>query len=74
MTETQERLARQYTSAYGPYVAGDYQIGQQATAPGVSGEIVWSFRKDGRGPVTYVLYDGVNWPVEVEASTLIEVQ
>lgn len=78
MTETREqkqaRLARQYASAYGPFVAGDYEIGMLARAHDVSGEIVWSFRKAGRGPVTYVLYDGVNWPVEVEASQLVVTQ
>lgn len=73
MTETREALARQYTGAYGPFVAGDYGLGQQAQARAGAGEIVWSFRKDGRGPVTYVLDDGSGWPIEAEASSIIEV-
>lgn len=73
MTETKAELARQYSAAYGPFAAGEHQIGQRARAHSTSGEIVWSFRKDGQGPVTYVLDDGSGWPVEVEAASIIEV-
>jgi hypothetical protein len=59
---------REYTGAYGPFGAGDYQIGQQLRAPGVIGEVIWSFHScDGRGLV-YVVDDASGFPVEVRAS------
>ncbi len=61
------KLIKQYTGVYGPFGAGDYQIGQQLRAPGVIGEVIWSFHScDGRGLV-YVVDDNSGFPVEVRA-------
>jgi hypothetical protein len=65
------KLRRQYESTYGPFVAGDYSIGQQVAAHGVGGEVIWSFRKNGTGPLTYVIDDGSGWPAEVETSDVL---
>jgi hypothetical protein len=62
------KLMRQYSSAYGPFVAGDYQIGQELRSAAVRGTVIWSFRKNGTGPLTYVIDDGTGFPAEVEAS------
>ena len=62
------KIRRQYESAYGPFAAGDYQIGQQLRAAGAQGEVIWSYHScDGRGLV-YVVDDRSGWPVEVRAS------
>ncbi len=65
------KLRRQYESAYGPYCAGDYQIDQQLRSATVRGTVLWSFRKDGSGPLTYVVDDDSGWPAEVEASDVL---
>jgi hypothetical protein len=62
------QLRRQDEAAYGPFCSADHQIGDQVKAPGVQGEIIWSYRKDGTGPVTYVIDDKSGWPVEVKAN------
>lgn len=61
-------LQRQYTGAYGAFVAGDYSIGDTVAVPGTSGEIIWSYRPGGNGPLTYVVDDGSGFPVECLAS------
>ncbi len=61
------QLRRQYEGAYGPFCSADHKIGDQVKAPGVQGEIIWSFRKNGTGPVTYVIDNSTGWPVEVLA-------
>ncbi len=61
------KIRRQYTGAYGPFCSADHKIGDPLKAPGVQGEIIWSFRKGGTGPVTYVVDDHSGWPVEVLA-------
>ena len=60
-------LVRQYTGAYGPFQAGDYRIGDTVKAPGVSGEVIWSYRSAGKGLV-YVVDDSSGFPVEIAAN------
>lgn len=59
-------LRRQYESAYGPLANGEYPIGSQIKAPGVSGEVIWVYRSARQG-LTYVVSDG-SFPVEVAAN------
>lgn len=62
------KLRREYTGAYGPFAAGDYQIGQQLRAPGVQGEVIWSFHSCDAHGLVYVVDDNSGWPTEVRAS------
>ncbi len=64
-------LSRQYSSAYGPYCAGDYQIGQEMRSAAIRGTVLWSFRKNGSGPLAYVVDNDSGWPAEVEASDVL---
>ena len=64
------KLRREYADAYGPFAAGDYQVGQHLRAAGVVGEVIWSYHScDGRGLV-YVVDDNSGFPVEVKASEM----
>ncbi len=69
-----EQLQRQYESAYGAYVPGEYAIGDQVAAHGVSGEIIWSYRPGGNGPLHFVIDDNSGFPVEVLASDVAELK
>jgi hypothetical protein len=60
------KLIQQYTGLYGPFVSGDYAIGDTIAVPGTSGEVVWSYQSE-RGLV-YVVDDASGFPVEVKAS------
>jgi len=61
------KLIRQYSSAYGPFVSGDYAIGDTIAVPGISGEVIWSYQSP-QGLV-YVVDDTFGgFPVEVKAS------
>ena len=62
------KIRKQYEGAYGPFVAADYAIGDQVKAPGVQGEIIWSYRKNGTGPLTLVVDDHSGFPVEIRAN------
>lgn len=62
-------VKRQFTGAYGPFVAGDYAIGDQVHTVGKSGEVVWSYQAK-RG-LTYVIDDHSGWPAEVLARRVI---
>ena len=62
-------LIRQYSSAFGAYVPGDYQIGEQIRAAGTSGEVVWSYL--GAKGLVYVVDDKSGWPCEVLARLVI---
>jgi hypothetical protein len=62
-------LIRQYSGAYGPFVAGDYAIGEQIAGPGKSGEVIWSYQSQ-KG-LTYVVDDRSGWPTEVLARRVI---
>jgi hypothetical protein len=62
------KLIQQYTGLYGPFVSGDYAIGDRIAVPGTSGEVIWCYHScDGRGLV-YVVDDNSGFPVEVKAS------
>jgi hypothetical protein len=60
-------IRRQYTGAYGPFVAGDYQIGQQLRAAAICGEVIWSYSAPGRGLV-YVVDENSGWPAEIKGT------
>jgi hypothetical protein len=59
-------LIRQYSSAFGAYVPGEYQIGEQIATSSTSGTVIWSYL--GANGLTYVIDDNSGWPVEVQAS------
>jgi hypothetical protein len=61
------KLIKQYTGIYGPFVSGDYAIGQQIKTPHTTGEVIWSYRAPLHG-LTYVVDDSTGWPTEVLAS------
>jgi len=60
-------LKRQYTGAYGEFQAGDYSIGDTIKAPGIAGEVIWSYRSAKKGLV-YVVDDNSGFPVEIAAN------
>jgi hypothetical protein len=62
-----EHLVKQYTGAYGPFVSGDYAIGEQIKTPYTTGEVIWSYRAPLHG-LTYVVDDATGWPTEVLAN------
>ncbi len=59
-------LRRLYEGAWGPFVAGDYAIGDQMTAPYCTGAVIWSYRQPLHG-LTYVVDDSTGGPIEVPA-------
>jgi hypothetical protein len=61
-----DHLKLQHTSAYGPYVAGDYSIGDTLAVPGTSGTVVWSFQSE-RG-LCYCIDDHNGLPTVVRAN------
>jgi hypothetical protein len=63
-------LRDQYTAAYGPYVAGEYEIGQRIRTRRDAGEIIWCYQSPRQGLV-YVLDTDRGWPVAVKASEVI---
>ncbi len=62
-------LRRQYTSAYGPFAAGDYAIGEQLRGAAIRGTVIWSYL--GAQGLTYVVDDTTGWPCEVLARSVI---
>lgn len=63
-----QELSKQYTGAYGPFYQGEHNIGDTVAVPGTSGEILWSYRSEGTGPLTYVIDDNSGFPIEVLAA------
>ena len=61
-----QKLRLQYTSAYGPFMAGEYQPGDTIKGPGIEGEIIWSYRSPISQSLVYVI-EGDSFPVEVPA-------
>lgn len=62
-----EQIVKQYSNLYGPFAPGVFEVGETVSVHGFSGEVVWSFRKDGVGPLTYVVANENDWPEEVSA-------
>jgi hypothetical protein len=61
------KIKRQYESAYGEFVSGDYAIGELVVTRYVAGEVIWSYRHAVQG-LTYVVDNSSGFPVEVETS------
>jgi hypothetical protein len=62
-----QHLQKQYAGAYGPFVPGDYGIGDTISVPGQSGEVLWSFQS--AEGLKYVVDDNTGgFPVEVKAN------
>ena len=65
---------QQYTQIFGPYVKGEYSIGDVITyydaGESVTGVVVWSFVNDNLH--TYAIDPGHGLPVEVEAHELAQ--
>jgi hypothetical protein len=60
-----EHLVKQYTGIYGPFVSGDYAIGQELHGAGVQGDVIWSYQS--AHGLVYVIDDHSGWPVEIKA-------
>ncbi len=63
---TQHWLQEKKAVYYGPFVKGDYHLGQQIHASYTTGRVIWSYRAPLRG-LTYVVDDGTSWPTEILA-------
>ena len=66
LSKMDPNLVKQYTGAYGPFVSGDYAIGQTLNAPGIQGEVIWSYQ--GKNGLAYVIDDNSGFPVEIQAN------
>ena len=69
---TQHWLQEKKAVYYGPFVSGDYHLGQSIHAPYTTGRVIWSYRAPLRG-LTYVVDDGTSWPTEIGAHEVNEV-
>lgn len=68
--EIPANVRQQYEALYGAFFQAEHNIGESIAFPGQSGEIVWSFRAGGDGPVTYAVSVFDAFPIEVEAATV----
>ncbi len=68
LVKVNPKLRRLYEGTWGPFVAGDYRIGETVAAPGTSGEVVWSYQTE-KGLV-YVIDNNTGRPVGVLASQI----
>jgi hypothetical protein len=59
-------LRRQYEGAYGPFVSGEYAIGEQLRTRYATGTVLWSYRQPLHG-LAYLIDDSSGWPLEVMA-------
>ncbi len=69
LAKVNPQLRRLYEGAWGPFVVGDYRIGETVAAPGTSSEVVWSYQTE-KGLV-YVIDENSGRPVGVLASQVV---
>ncbi len=69
LVKVNPKLRHLYEGAWGPFIVGDYRIGEMIVAPGTSGEVVWSYQTE-KGLV-YAIDNNSGWPVGVLASQVV---